>query len=62
MEVINLKEFRKQIKRDNNIRRVKEQVKESIITLIESHLSIDSTESKIDLELNHIIQNIKDLI
>ena len=57
MEVINLKKFREQIKRDNSIRKVREQVKARVITLIECKMTNDN----LDL-LEEIIQNIKDLI
>ena len=59
MEVINLKEFRKQIKRDNSIRKIKEQVKAKVITIIENTDGYFETQS--DFE-NAIIQKIKDLI
>ncbi|MCK4422498.1 MAG: hypothetical protein KAV18_00315 [Candidatus Omnitrophica bacterium] len=59
MEVINLKEFRKQIKRDNSVRKIRDEVKERIITLIENTDGYFETQTDL---IEKIIQNIKDLI
>lgn len=59
METMNLKDFKKQIKRDNSIRKVKEQVKERIITLIENKDGYFETQSDF---IESIIFDIRSLI
>lgn len=62
LHVINLKEFKKGIKRDNSMRKVKENIKEAIITIIQVEQTKYDGMSEVSNCLSGIIQNIKDLI
>lgn len=63
--VLNLKDFKKQIKRDNSMRRVREKVREqiiaSVITMIEAEDN-EYTSPKVSEVLNKLIMMIRSLI
>lgn len=59
MEIINLKDFKKQINTDNKNRKIKENIKKDIITLIENINGYFETQTDL---IETIIQKIKDKI
>lgn len=59
MEIINLKDFKKQIKTDNKNRKIKENTKKDIITLIENINGYFETQTDL---IETIIQKIKEII
>ena len=61
MEVMNLKDFRKQIKGDNKFRKLREMTKASIIAIIEAE-TFKHDDSKVLDILNGLMQTIKDLV